>query len=625
MTARFHWKRHLVVGAVLAALSAGNAAAVEGENWEMSGRVKQGFALAYDLPDQVAGLGPSNFLAETSLSATPTDNILLSGRFWIRGDWYPRIGDDITVGGIQNFTAPPFTSEFGYNLRGGNGINNYPGLPAPFGNNSKQIECLCNFNDDIIRDLSIKYTDPKRRYSIKVGKFQVGWGQSDGIRLLDVLNAQDLRERSVLRDAEDLRIPAWTVATKLKLWKLGMGKPFEAVGMKRPSLEFVFIPEVYHSRFIVNNPTPSNSTSGGLFGFPFPELRDPVSGLGMPFIGANLSEKTPSDFSFSDAEFALRLGFEALGAQWTLNGFYGQQDVPVVEFTGLDVVVGNAFSDPSQAVATVPLTLAESVGAIHGPGGYMDFLRSLTTAPGTVAFPLTAFGFDCADPLTGAPPDCSVNGNFDLNYDYRQKMVGFSMTRDMMELKFGRKDVSPVLRVEMTYEFDKPFNSNLVPTGFGSLESGTPALTTDPAVAIVERDVWSTMIGVDYFLWVPFWESQRKSIFTSLQFFNIRTEDADNLLAQAPYAFVGVPTNHNYLTFLWNLELMEERLFIEGLSIWDFENDGFIHRQRIDFNFFGNNIRPRFEWITASGDRGSVPAGLLRNSDIVELSLTVQF
>ena len=237
-------------------------------------------------------------------------------------------------------------------------------------------------------------------------------------------------------------------------------------------------------------------------------------------------------------------------------------------------------------------------------------------------FPLLPFG--CTDVLTGVP-DCSVNGNFDLNYDYRQKMMGFSMTRDMMELKFGRKDVSPVLRVEMTYEFDKPFNSNLVPTGFGSLESGTPALTTNPAVAIVERDVWSTMIGVDYFLWVPFWESQRKSIFTSLQFFNIRTEDADNLLAQAPYAFVGVPTNHNYLTFLWNLELMQERLFIEGLSIWDFENDGFIHRQRIDFNFFGNNIRPRFEWITASGDRGSVPAGLLRNSDIVELSLTVQF
>jgi len=622
MKSRSHWKSLLLAAAGVAVLSAENVAALEGENWWIGGRVKQAYAWAYDLPDQGTSSGPSNFLIEVSASATPTDTVTLTGRFWLRGDWYPDTGDDITMAGIQDFTSPGFMDQFGFSLQE-NGINNYPGLPTPFGDDAKGIRSLSDFNDDVIRDLSIKYTDPKRRYSIKMGKFQRGWGQSDGIRLLDVVNAQDFRERLVLRDAEDIRIPSWMIAADLKLWKMGMGRPFKALGMKRPSLELVFIPEIQHSRFVINNPTPSDSESGGLFGFPFPELRDPISGLGVPFLGANLHEKTPDDLSFSDAEYGMRLKFEALDAQWTLNAFYGQQDLPVLEFTGMDLVIGNAFHDPAQALATVPLDLQTSLGAAHGPGGFMEFLRSLTTAPGSVPFPLAGFG--CADVLVGALPNCSLNLNFDLNYDYRQKLVGFSVTRDMMEWKWGRKAVSPVLRMETSYEFDKPFNSNSVATPFGLLESGSPGLVTDPAEAIVKRDVWSTMIGLDYFFWLPGWDSQRKSMFTSVQFFNIHTANSEHLLAQAPYGSVEQPANQNYATLLWNLELMQERIFIEGLSIWDLDNNGFIHRQRIDFNFFGNNIRPRLEWITASGDRESIPAGILRNSDIIELSLTVQF
>lgn len=622
MNARGSFRKRVTLMAGLALLLPQAGSALEGDNWWLGGRIKQGHAWASDLDGQGNSAGPANTLAELSFSATPSDTVTLTGRFWLRGDQYRSTGDDILGGGIQDFTSPGFADQFGFNLRD-DGLNNFAGLPAPFGDDASDSQWLSDFDDDVIRDLSIKYTDPKRRFSIKAGKFKRGWGQSDGVRLLDVLNAQDLRERSILRDAEDIRMPAWTISADLKLWKMGMKKAFESLGMKRAALELIFIPEVRHSQIVINNPTPSNSVSGGIFGLPFPEIRDPVSGLGMPFLGANLSENTPDDFSFSDAEFGARLSFEALDAKWTLNAFYGQQDLPVVELTGSQLVIGNAFNDPSQALAAVPVDLPTSLGVAHGPGGYLDFLRSLTTAPGSVAFPLSGFG--CADILTGALPDCSLNLNFDLNYDYRQKLVGFSMTRDMMEWKFGRKDVSPVLRVEMSYEFDKPFNSNLVATPFGALESGSPALVTHPSQAIVERDVWSTMVGVDYFFWIPGWENQRKSMFTSAQFFNIHTKDADNLLAQAPYAFTEQASNQNYATFLWNIELMQERIFIEGLSVWDLDHDGFVHRQRIDFNFFGNNIRPRLEWIKASGDRESIPMGVLRHSDIIELSLTIQF
>ena len=622
MKTQFIWKTKLLIALGLGVVSAQNAVALEGDNWYLGGRLKQAYSWAYDLPDQGTKAGPSNSLAEVSISVRPTDTLSVSARFWLRGDSYPNAGDNILGGGIQDFTSPGFGEQFGFQLNE-NGVNNYQGLPAPYGDDAGKMRWLSHFNDDVIRDLSIKYTDPKRRYSVKAGKFQRGWGQSDGIRLLDVVNAQDFRERLVLRDAEDIRIPTWMIAADFKLSKLGLGKPFEALGMKRPSLEVLFIPEIQRSRLVINNPTPSDRESGGLFGFPFPLLMDPVSGLGMPFIGANLNEKTPKGNSFKDAEWAMKFSFEALDAQWTLNALYGQQDLPVVEFTGMDLVIGNAFNDPTQALVTVPLDLQTSLGAIQGPGGYMDFLRSLVTAPGSVAFPLAAFG--CADILAGAAPNCSVTGNFDLNYDYRQKLVGFSVTKDMMDWKWGSKDVSPVLRMEMSYEFDKPFNSNLVATPFGKLESGSPALTTDPFEAIVQRDVWSTMIGMDYFLWVPGWDSQRNSMFTSVQFFNIHTENSANLMAQAPYSLVEQPSSQNYATLLWNMELMHERLIIEGLSIWDLDHDGFIHRQRVDFNFFGPNLRPRLEWISASGDRESIPAGVLRHSDLIELSLTLLF
>ena len=206
MESRLSWKKIMLLASSMAMLTTQNVSALEGDNWWVGGRLKQSSSWAYDLPNEGTRAGPANFLAEISASATPTNNITLTGRFWVRGDLYPDIGDNITMSGIQDFTSPGFTEKFGFKLNE-NGVNNYPGLPVPFGAEADGIGTLSDFNDDIIRDLSLKYTDPNRRYSIKVGKFQRGWGQSDGIRLLDIVNAQDFRERLVLRDAEDLRIP----------------------------------------------------------------------------------------------------------------------------------------------------------------------------------------------------------------------------------------------------------------------------------------------------------------------------------------------------------------------------------------------------------------------------------
>lgn len=609
-----------MLGLIVAALPIAPTFALEGDNWWLGGRIKQGVSLAYDLDGQGSKTGPSNFLLELNGNWIPDRNITVAASFWLRGDHYRDSGDDIIQGGIQDFTSPGFQDQFGFNING-----NGSGFPdEPYGTRAEGTRYFNDFNDEVIRELSIKYRDPKGRFAVKAGKFQRGWGQSDGLRLLDVLHAQDLRERVVLRDAEDIRIPAWMATFDFDFKRLGLAKPFEALGMKRPALELIYIPEVHHSQLVINNPTPSDKSSGGLFGFPFPHLIDSNSGLGLGFIGVNLNDNEAKKFSASDAEFAARLRFEALDADWTINAFHGKQDLPVVKLTGSDLVIGSALNDPSQAAAVAPLDLATTLGAAHGPGGYLDFLRSLPTAPGSVAFPLSPFG--CTSPLAGFP-DCSLSLNFDLDYDLDQKLVGFSFTREMREFKFGPKNVSPVVRMEVSYEFDKPFNTSQVLTPFGEVENGTTALVIDPSQSVVERDQWSVMVGVDYFLWLPFWKDQRSSIFTSFQVFNIQTENHKNLLFQAPYSARGsrVHKNQNYASLLWSMGLFEEKLQLEGLSLWDPDNHGFVHRQRLDFNFWGDRIRPRLEWIQFNGKREQGLIGLFGESDIIELSLTVQF
>ena len=89
----------------------------------------------------------------------------------------------------------------------------------------------------------------------------------------------------------------------------------------------------------------------------------------------------------------MRLKFNAYGGEATLNAFYGYQDLPVVVLTGATLHIGSFINDPSASVANVPLDLPTTIGAIHAPGQYVDFIQSLaggSAAPGD--FPLIPFG-----------------------------------------------------------------------------------------------------------------------------------------------------------------------------------------------------------------------------------------
>lgn len=658
-----NWRSRLLLGTILGSVfgglvAAGGTALVA--DFTYSGRVKQGLSAAID---QEGGptWGPANFLAELAAALRIDKNLSFTADLWLRGDWYPYLKGNLTDRGIQDFNSADFRRQFGYRLnRGG---NSYEG-DVPFGNDAKQIRWFTDF-DDIIRELAVTYRTNDRSLAIKAGSFVRGWGQADGLRLLDILNPQDFRYRFALSNSDELRIPQTGIALDLDLDRLGVSEPFEAVGITKPAIEVLYFPQVRTSEFIVNNPTPSDQTDGGIFGFPYPYLDDPVSGRGLPYIGANLHDQKPDEWSWGEGELAARFKFNALGAEIAFSGFYGWQDLPVVTLRGASLLVGTNYNDPKQALVNVPLDVEASTFITHGPGMYIDQLRTLgglsnglgqalgpvlgalnsavqglanplgislgnllpTGGNGTIGLPVLGdlnqvAPFACTNvPLVEG---CSVNFDFNLDYRYRQKLLGFSFTRDIKELRFGGKQVNPVLRLEASYEFDKPFNRSLVHTPYGDAV-GSAALVTPPGDAITYRDQLAVMVGFDFPLWVPFWDGQRKSIFTSFQFFNFHTFNSANLMYQAPYAQTPVHANQQFATAFWNAQFDNEQLVFEGLAAYDINNRGFAYRQRVDFNYFGDSIRPRLEYIHVNARNGVGPFGFINDADILEVSLTYQF
>ena len=581
------------------------------EDFWFGGRLKVGDGVYFDRLDDSSGQGPSQFLIELQAEWVPNNNVTVIGDVWLRGDrFYGSDDGEFRAPALQNFTSPQ--SAFRDRFTMSTSSDGSYLLPDPFGASGKDQELLDDFDDEMLRELSIRYTNDEGTWAVKVGKFQRGWGQADGIRLLDILNAQDLRQRTLLADTDEIRIPAWTIAVTADI-------------SDDVSLEFIYIPEVRHSEFVINNPTPNSQTSGGAFGFPFPQIVEGQTGFGMPLLGAHLTER---EVGSGDDEFGMRLKFDAFGGEATVNMFYGYQDLPVVVNTGATLHIGSFINDPAASVANVPLGLPTTIGAIHAPGQYVDFLQSLaggTAAPGD--FPLIPFGcLDILNPGAGGLP-CSVTADFELDYTERQKTIGFSFTRDMSQWKFGPKNVSPVLRFEFNHEFDKAFNRMVIEDPFipGQVAMGTPALIGTKADTVTHRDQISTMIGFDYNLWLSGWKSQRSSIFVTAQFFNIHTKEHENLMFQAPYALLDVEDNQQYATFTYTFGLRNDNVILDGLAVWDLSKNGFAYRQRVTFSTLGNKLIPRIEIGTFNGDTEEGLLAFYKDSDYVEFSLTYQF
>lgn len=98
-----------------------------------------------------------------------------------------------------------------------------------------------------LRELHLDWSTRWRgaRLDLRLGKQQVVWGQSFGLRVLDVVNAQDFRE-FILDDFNDARIPVWgaRLDARVQGWSLQalLFPDFEPDALPDPSSEFALDP-----------------------------------------------------------------------------------------------------------------------------------------------------------------------------------------------------------------------------------------------------------------------------------------------------------------------------------------------------------------------------------------------
>jgi hypothetical protein len=76
------------------------------------------------------------------------------------------------------------------------------------------------------------YTSVFKKLRLTIGKQQIVWGQTDGLKLLDVVNPQNFRE-FMLDDFENSRIPLWSLKAEFDIADIGV--------------QFIWIPDnTYH-------------------------------------------------------------------------------------------------------------------------------------------------------------------------------------------------------------------------------------------------------------------------------------------------------------------------------------------------------------------------------------------
>ena len=137
---------------------------------------------------------------------------------------------------------------------------------------------------------------------LTLGKQQVVWGKSDGLKVLDIVNPQSFNQ-FILDDFDSSRIPLWTVNVEQTIgdW----------------DLQFLWIPDkTYHALPKQDAP----------FAFTSPELVPVAS----PGIAVNLNDADRPDRFFKDSDAGLRVASFMGGWDISLNYLYQYNNLPVL-------------------------------------------------------------------------------------------------------------------------------------------------------------------------------------------------------------------------------------------------------------------------------------------------------
>jgi len=143
------------------------------------------------------------------------------------------------------------------------------------------------------------YTNIRKKLRLTIGKQQIVWGETDGLKLLDIVNPQNFRE-FILDDFEDSRIPLWSLKAEFDIKNIGV--------------QFVWIPDnTYHITQNFDAPFFTKSL-----------FQSPPEGVSTVF---NKTSK-PKRF-IADSDIGFKLSTFTKGWDLSLNYFYYYDDLPV--------------------------------------------------------------------------------------------------------------------------------------------------------------------------------------------------------------------------------------------------------------------------------------------------------
>jgi hypothetical protein len=154
-------------------------------------------------------------------------------------------------------------------------------------------------------------------FMFRVGKQIVGWGETDGFRLMDQINPLDQRRGFADVEFETSLIPIWLIRAEYNL-------PIKPSWIQNLNLEFVYNPNV---DFIPNQGIKTGNADGGIWAPNIPLPGPPPyfeSHMGTSY--SNIS--TPKRWKEGN-EFGFRIKGVVYDSIITLNAFYGRDNDPV--------------------------------------------------------------------------------------------------------------------------------------------------------------------------------------------------------------------------------------------------------------------------------------------------------
>ena len=451
-------------------------------------------------------------------------------------------------------------------------------------------DCL----DDMIRALSFAYSG--KYFSFRVGKQQLGWGEADGLRMMNNFMGFDMRKDFILRDSDEgysqSNIALWMLKTDFT-----PGFNFgNELGFQNLDLELSWTPDERNNR----NRQSVGPRNGGPWALPLPDLILPLSQL-------TLTDDW-DDFNFEDGSYGSRLKGVWKDVFFTINGYYGWSKSFVFGNSGL-------------------------------PGGNVGFV-----SPGFVGNVMDAYPFDISGGLPPAFAGAAPYGGLSLTLEKecgRSKFVGFTASREIPIKAIANalgQYTYPVIRVEALYDMDVAFN-------IGVNNPDTEIFSDWIWFNHIEhRDIYRYLIGIDWNLHMGFINPD-DDVWMSAQFAQNRIDGSlyskvptgDFTFGGAGFAYSGGERQRlQYAPYFWFPESVEtftslllktsyldDDLHFQVLYVHDWTYDSFWVKPKAILDI-GNHWRWEVGGYIIQGDREQ-QMGIFENLDSVYTMLTYQW